>query len=85
MSAIQSALSGMHAAETQLNRTASNIARLPASASAAKDGDGDSDGDTVDLSADMVNLLQARNDFAANAKVAHVADQIQQSTINILA
>jgi len=69
----------MQSATNLLNKTANNIARLPASVSR------DADGDTVDLSADMVNLLQARNDFAANTKVVHVADEIQQSTINILA
>jgi len=73
----------MQSATNLLNKTANNIARFPASVS--RDADGDNDGDTVDLSADMVNLLQARNDFAANTKVVHVADEIQQSTINILA
>jgi hypothetical protein len=31
-----------------------------------------------------VSLLQSRNYFDANAKVAHVADDIQKSTLNIL-
>lgn len=78
MSAIQSALEGMHQAETQLDQTAGRIARLPFSPATPQT-------DTVDLSTDMVNLLEARNNFAANTKVVHVADEIQKSTISILA
>jgi flagellar hook protein FlgE len=66
----------MHEAESQLDTTASHIARIPFSNSAQ---------DTVDLSSEMVNLLEARTNFAANTKVVHVADEIQQSTLSILA
>ena len=77
MTAIQSALAGMQEADRQVDTTASRLARLPFSNTAPQD--------TIDLSAEMVNLLQARDNFAANAKVVHVADSIQQNMLNILA
>ena len=77
MTAIQSALTGMNEAESQLDSTASRIARLPFPNTAPQD--------TVDLSQEMVNLIQSRNDFAGNTKVAQTADEIQQSTLSILA
>lgn len=76
MTAIQSALAGMQEADSQVDQTASHIARIPFANTAR---------DTVDLSSEMVNLLEARTNFAANTKVVHVADEIQQSTLSILA
>jgi flagellar basal body rod protein FlgC len=77
MSAISSALQGMHAAESSLDRTASRLANLP-SATAPPTGD------TVDLSTEMVNLMQARNNFDANVKVAKTADEMDRSTLSML-
>jgi flagellar hook protein FlgE len=65
----------MNTAETQLNTTASHIANLPSAASPQ---------DTVDLSTNMVNLLESSINFAASAKVVHVADEMQQSTLSML-
>ena len=62
----------MHAAESSLNRTASRIASLPVAA------------DSVDLSAEMVKMLQARNSFDANVKVAKTADEMDRSTLSML-
>jgi len=76
MTAIQSALAGMQEADSQLDSTASHIARIPFASSAH---------DTLDLSSEMTNLLEARTNFEANTKVVHVADEIQQSTLSILA
>jgi len=79
INAMQSALDGMQAAESQLDTTANRIAHYPFALPPANTGD------TVDLSTDMVNLIQARDNFAADASVAKVADEIQQSTISMLA
>jgi len=81
MTAIQSALSGMQSADSQLDATASLIANsaFPTVPDAPNPPQ-----DRVDLSTDMVNLLQARTNFAADVKVAHVADEIQKSTISML-
>jgi len=76
MTAIQNALAGMQDAESRLDTTASHIARIPFANSAQ---------DTVDLSSEMVNLLEARTNFEANTKVVHVANEVQQSTLSILA
>ena len=80
--AIDSALEGMHNAETQLNTTASNIANF---AFPAMPSSPNSPQDTVSLSTDMVNLLESSINFAASANVVHVADQMQKSTLSILA
>jgi len=81
MTAIQSGLEGMQKAQTQLDTTASHIANFPLSnlPSAQK-----SPQDTLDLSTEMVNLLESSINFAASASVVHAAGQMQQSTFNIL-
>ena len=76
MNAIDSALQGMQRAQTSLDGTASRLARpfdLSATAS-----------DQADLSAEVVNLLQAKKDFSANAKVAQTADGMQSALLSIL-
>jgi flagellar hook protein FlgE len=79
ISAMQSALDGMQAAGTQIDTTAARIANYPFAMPPANSGD------ALDLSTDMVNLLQASDNFAADTKTAQVADQMQQSTISMLA
>ena len=66
------ALSGMHAAQTRLENTATRIAHVSEPE------------DRVDLSAEMVALMESRNDFAANAKALKTADQMQQSVLDVL-
>jgi hypothetical protein len=63
-------LSGMAQAETSVNQIAKRLAN-PAS-------------DTVDLSAEMVGLMQGRNDFATNVKVAQTMDELTKSTLSLL-
>ena len=70
-------LSGMQSAQSQVDRSAARIASLPASAQQPSD--------SVDLSTEMVALLQGRNDFAANAKSFEIQDQMTQSTLNLIA
>jgi flagellar hook protein FlgE len=82
-------LAGMNAAETSLNRTATNIANYGASPlnseqnSAQNSPQSTSGGDTVDLSTDVVSMIEARNNFAANVKTVQTEDQMTQSLLNI--
>ena len=68
-------LAGMQQAESSLNQTASRIARSGVTPA----------GDNVDLSAEMIAMIEAKNSFAANTKVAQTEDQVMQSVLNILA
>jgi hypothetical protein len=78
MAAISSALAGLHAADQQLSSAALQL-------SAASVGSANAAGiDTVDLSALMVNLIQARNGAAVSAKIAHTVQDMDKSTINLL-
>jgi hypothetical protein len=52
-----SSLQGMQKAEAQFNTAAGKIAQLPSAATAG--------GDTVDLSAEMVAMMGARDNFMA--------------------
>ena len=67
-------LAGMRQAEESLQKTASRLARV---------GLADA-GDTVDLSAEMVALIEARNDFAVNTKVVRTEDQMTKSLLSRL-
>ena len=61
------ALDGMNQASARFDRAAR---QLTAAATPIPEED------SVDLSTAAVNLLAARNQFAASAKVAHVADDL---------
>jgi len=65
-------LAGLDRATTSLNQTASKIANLS------------TPGDTVDLSSEVVSLIQSRNDFDANTKVLQTQDEMTQSLLNII-
>jgi len=67
-------LEGMTQAESAVNQSASRIAQLGTPA-----------GDSVDLSSEMVNLIQAKNDFKANVASAKVEDQMTRSLLDIVA
>ncbi len=67
-------LAGLNAATTSLNKVAQNMANYGGSAA----------GDSVNLSSDAVTLLQAKNDFVANLKVAQTEDQLTKSALSIL-
>jgi hypothetical protein len=68
-------LQGMAQAEDRVNTAAVRIANAPAQAP----------GDSVDLSTEAVALLQGKNDFAANVKVAQTENEMAKSLMNILA
>jgi flagellar basal body rod protein FlgG len=65
-------LAGMERATTSLNQTASKIANLS------------TPGDTVDLSSEVVSLLQSRNSFESNTKVLQTEDEMTKSLLNMI-
>jgi len=67
-------LAGMAAAEQSLNKVAANIANVGGSAA----------GDSVDLSAEAVAMLEAKNDFRANANVVHAEDDVFRSLLKMV-
>jgi flagellar hook protein FlgE len=69
-----SSLQGMQRAETQLNQVAQNIAQSPSTSAGPE-------GDTVDLSAQAVALIQAKNSFEANTAAFKVSDEMTQTLL----
>jgi hypothetical protein len=71
------ALQGLEGAQGQFNRAASKLstATSPSLSTA----------DETDLSQAAVGLLAAKNDFEGNLEVLKVADQMERSTIDMLA
>lgn len=67
-------LAGMNRAESQLDHAAAKLAGIGGAPA----------GDTVDLSAEMIALIEARDGFAANTKVAQTEDNISKSLLNLL-
>ena len=67
-------LAGMSAAEQTVNKVALQIANAGSGAGA----------DAVDLSAEAVALLEAKNQFGANVNVVHAEDQVYQSLLKIV-
>jgi flagellar hook protein FlgE len=72
-----SSLEGMQRAETQLNQVAQIVAQGPSSSAGPE-------GDTVDLSAQAVALIQAKNSFEANTVALKVGDQMTQTLLKIV-
>jgi flagellar hook-associated protein FlgK len=73
ISALSSSISGMHRASDRFEASANRVARY---------GTGLAD---VDLGTEMVNVMQSKHEFAANAKVAKAIGDMQKSAIDILA
>jgi len=73
------ALAGLEQADTQLDAAASQIAQ----SGAATDSGGNPD--VVDLSAEMVALTTAQNQFNATLETLNVADQVQQNLLDVMA
>jgi flagellar basal body rod protein FlgC len=76
-----SALQGMQKAEAQLGKAADRIAQLPNALNAGAAG---ASGDTVDLSAQMVALLGARDNFMANVEAFKTGDSMQRTLLNMV-
>jgi flagellar basal body rod protein FlgC len=73
------ALQGLEQANSQLNSAASSIASFQSTAP------GGANADTVDLSSAVVALLSAKNLYSANLATSKTAEQVSQSTLDILA
>ena len=73
------ALDGLHRAEVKLEKAATRIASFRA------DSSGGANTDTVDLSAEMVAVMSARNEFSANLKSLETAGEEQKSLIDLFA
>jgi flagellar basal body rod protein FlgG len=69
----QAPLQGLSQASASLDRAATRIASI-----------GTPQGDSVDLSAEMVALIQAKNNFAANAKVTQTLDEVTKSLLDLI-
>jgi flagellar hook protein FlgE len=72
------ALQGLEQSQVQLDNAASRLAGAGASADGLNS-------DSVDLSAGMVALLSAKNNFAVNISIMKTADQIEKYTIDLMA
>ena len=70
------ALSGLNQAQTNFETAARRVASA---------GGSNAPEDTVDLSANMVALIQAKNDFTANLNTVKVADEMQRTALDMLA
>ena len=68
----------MQNAEAQFQAAAGKIAQLPAVLQNPQNPD------TVDLSAEMVALLSARDNFMANVEAAKTGDQLQRALLNLV-
>lgn len=66
---------GLQQAQLHLESAASNLAGATGSSGA----------DSVDLSAGMVDLMSAQNNFAVNIKVMKTADEIQKYVLDLIA
>jgi len=78
MTVFDVALGGLHQAEAKLETAASRLARLPVSLELAKPED------VVDLSAEMVALLEARNSYQINSRVIGSADELARDLLELL-
>lgn len=71
ISSISIAAGGMQRASQQLETSASRIARFGA--------------EDVDITSEMVKVIEARHDFKANAKVVEAARDMSRALLDILA
>ena len=73
MQIFATALAGLQSAESRLDQTAARVARAT------------DPSDTGDLPTDMVDLLLAKQEHAANCQSIKVADAMWQHTIDLIA
>lgn len=67
------ALSGLQNAQNRFDRAAAGVTRATLNP-----------GDSVDLSQQAVDMLAAKTQFGASIRVAHVADEMQKSLLDML-
>lgn len=65
-------LAGMESASSTVNQVAARVAKSSFNGS-----------DSVDLSSEMVALMQAQNDFKGDTKVIQTEDAMNKSLLNI--
>ena len=74
-----SSLQGIQNAEKQFETAARGVAKLP---NAVEAGAGP---DTVDLSAEIVAMMSARDNFMANVESAKTGDELQRTLLKMFA
>jgi flagellar hook protein FlgE len=72
-------LQGLEHAQASVQKTAERLAGTGAASTSPGTPD------TVDISQEMVSLMQARNDFAANIRMLKTADEMQRQVMDLLA
>ncbi|MBM3745623.1 MAG: hypothetical protein FJW34_07485 [Acidobacteria bacterium] len=78
MRVVDAALDGLTQAQAMLEGTAYRLARLPLALEQPAPQD------CVDLSAEMVNLLEARNLFQINTRVLRTAFEMDEHLLDVL-
>jgi|GEM_PF-1592422 len=78
MDILPTAAEGLRKAEERVQRVAERLSRLPLS------GDASAPEDVVDLSAEVVALIEAKNVYSVNARVAQTAAELDQHILDIL-
>lgn len=81
MIGFDAALDGMHRAQTQITRTSHRLAQW--SIGELNKTDGSPEADRVDLSDEMVSLINNRNTFEANVKSARTADEMARAALSM--
>jgi flagellar hook protein FlgE len=76
MDPISIAQGGLMAASARFEASASRTARMGAT-------DGQASGDSVDLGQEVVEQVQAKQQFSANLGVIRIADQMWQALLDI--
>ena len=79
MADLSSPLQGIQKASADFNRAAVGIARATIPASTTE-----YPSDTVDLCREIVALIQAKNDFAANTKPLRIADEMNRNILDMI-
>ena len=74
------AVQGLQQAQGQFDRAAQGIAQ-----SGLHTGPSQAPADSVSLSDEAVSLMTAKNQYESDLNVAHVADDMQKATLNLLA
>ncbi len=88
MSGISPSLEGLQRAESQIAESARRLSRLPAAFTSLLANSGGSSGvadpvDIVDISAESIALMQARNAGEANLAAISSFDEIQKQLLSV--
>ena len=78
MTGLDAALQGLHSSLDSFNRAATRISLGTLA------GPTQNPQDQISLSDEMVNLMQARNDYAANLQSLRTGDEMQRKLLDIL-